>query len=67
MPVAAIIHRGQHAGEIRADVSVRWIVTALTALLAAVRMDANLSESETVELVFGTLSAGIQKIHCEQN
>lgn len=64
LPVAAIIQRGQHSGEIRTDVSARWIVSALTALLAAaVRMDADLPERETVEIVFGTLASGVQEIH----
>lgn len=64
MPLAVIVQRGQRAGQIRTDVSVLWIVTALMALLAAaVRMDVNLSEEEIVELVFGTLSCGIQGTH----
>jgi AcrR family transcriptional regulator len=64
MPVVMIVRRGQQSGEIRGDVSVRWIVTALMALLAAaVRMDADLSEEDAVELVFGTLALGIQGTH----
>ncbi|GAA1221577.1 helix-turn-helix domain-containing protein [Rhodoglobus aureus] len=68
MPVAVIVQRGQRAGEVKAEISVRWVVAALMALLAAaVRMDASLSEEEVVELVFGTLSLGIQGTHSTQN
>jgi AcrR family transcriptional regulator len=62
MPVVMIVQRGQRAGQIRADISVLWIVTALMALLAAaVRLDGNLSEEKVIELVFETLSCGIQE------
>jgi len=64
MPIVATIQRGQRAGEIRPDVSVVWVVTALMALLAAaVRMDKGRQEAEIVELVFGTFSSGIQATH----
>lgn len=68
MPVVAIVRRGQRDGEIRADASVEWIVTALTALLtAAVRMQPAPSQSQTVELVFGTLVAGIRETQPGRN
>ncbi|QAV70995.1 TetR/AcrR family transcriptional regulator [Salinibacterium sp. UTAS2018] len=68
MPVAMIVQRGQRAGHIRADISVLWIVTALMALLAAaVRLEGKLSEEEIVELVFGTLSCGVQETPSAEN
>ena len=67
-PIAAIVRRGQDSGDISPDVSVQWILTALTALLAAaVRMNGELDEAGTVEIVFGTLVHGIQDSHGEQN
>lgn len=60
-PVAAIIERGQTAGVIRTDVSSRWVITALMALLAAaVRAEPEMFHTERLETVLGTLLSGIR-------
>lgn len=59
-PVIAIVERGQHSGEIRSDISPRWVVTVLTAILAAgVRAAPKMSNADTAEMVFSTLTLGI--------
>lgn len=59
-PVLAIIERGQVSGQIRTDVSAQWVVTALTALLAAaVRQDKGFEDPGIAQRVFDTVAFGI--------
>lgn len=59
-PIVHIVQRGQVAGQIRSDVSAQWVVTALTALLAAAVREARGSDDGHVaEDVFGILAFGI--------
>lgn len=60
-PVAAIIERGQQSGAMRKDLSATWVVTALTALLAAaVRAAPEMLNSDVAETVLATLITGIE-------
>lgn len=60
-PVATIVVRGQRSGAIRADVSPRWVLAALVALLAAaVRAEPGVVETDAVDAVLGTLIFGVQ-------
>lgn len=60
-PVAALIERGQLAGEIRRDISPGWVLTAFMAILAAgARTAQETSNADIAEMVFGTLTSGIQ-------
>ncbi|MDJ0348968.1 TetR/AcrR family transcriptional regulator [Cryobacterium sp. PH29-G1] len=61
-PLVGVVMRGQAEGDIRADLSPEWIVTALASLLiSAVRAAplAQHSEAEVADLIFRTLVGGI--------
>lgn len=59
-PVAAIIARGQRSGELRDEISVQWVVIALTALLAAaVRAEQKTPNADVSRTVLDTLFLGI--------
>jgi TetR/AcrR family transcriptional repressor of mexCD-oprJ operon len=61
-PVVEVVKRGQAEGDIRADLSADWIVTALASLLiAAVRSGPPVakSDAEVSDLIFRTLAGGI--------
>jgi TetR/AcrR family transcriptional repressor of mexCD-oprJ operon len=61
-PVVEVVKRGQVAGQIRADLSPEWIVTAMaTLLMAAVRTAPTEAQSDTEvsDVIFRTLSSGI--------
>lgn len=66
-PVAAIVVRGQQSGAIRGDISPQWVLTALTALLAAaVRAEPDVLNTDAAETVLTTLIFGVQG-HAGQN
>jgi len=61
-PLVEVVKRGQAEGDIRADLSPEWIVTALSSLLiSAVRAapQAKHSDAEVSDLIFRTLVGGI--------
>lgn len=61
-PLAEVVKRGQAEGDIRADLSPEWIVTAMASLLiSAVRAapTAKHSDAEVSDLIFRTLVGGI--------
>lgn len=61
-PLAEVIRRGQREGDIRADLSPEWIVTAMASLLiSAVRASpkSKHSDAEVSDLIFRTLTGGI--------
>ena len=61
-PLLDVVRRAQREGDIRADLSPEWILTALTSLLmAAVRgaSDAKQSDTDIGDLVLRTLVDGI--------
>ncbi|TFB50242.1 TetR/AcrR family transcriptional regulator [Cryobacterium tagatosivorans] len=61
-PVVEVVKRGQREGDIRADLSPEWIVTALSSLLiSAVRAApaTKHSDAEVSDLIFRTLVGGI--------
>lgn len=61
-PLVEVILRGQGEGDIRADLSPEWIVTAMASLLiSAVRAAPKTkhSDAEVAELIFRTLVGGI--------
>ncbi len=67
-PVLALIDRGQESGQIRTDVSAQWVVTALTALLAAaVRQAEGLQDPGIAERVFDLVAFGIQQPPSQKN
>jgi len=61
-PLIEVVKRGQAEGDIRADLSPEWIVTAMASLLiSAVRAapTAKHSDAEVSDLIFRTLVGGI--------
>jgi len=61
-PLVEVIKRGQAEGDIRADLSPEWIVTAMASLLiSAVRAapQTKHSDAEVSDLIFRTLVGGI--------
>lgn len=59
-PILDVVVRGQVSGQLRSDVSAQWVVTALTALLAAaVRQARGFEDGNIAEEVFGILAFGI--------
>ncbi|HSO91653.1 MAG TPA: TetR/AcrR family transcriptional regulator [Arthrobacter sp.] len=61
-PLVEVIRRGQGEGDIRADLSPEWIVTAMASLLiSAVRASpkSKHSDAEVSDLIFRTLAGGI--------
>lgn len=61
-PLVEVIRRGQGEGDIRADLSPEWIVTAMASLLiSAVRAapKTKQSDAEVSDLIFRTLAGGI--------
>jgi AcrR family transcriptional regulator len=61
-PVVEVVKRGQREGDIRADLSAEWIVTAMASLLiAAVRASPTTRHSDVAvsDLIFRTLVGGI--------
>ena len=61
-PLVEVIRRGQSEGDIRADLSPEWIVTAMASLLmSAVRASpkSKHSDAEVSDLIFRTLAGGI--------
>lgn len=58
-PVLGIIERGQRSGEVRADLSAQWALTALMALLtAAVRQAKGSEDDDVAERVFDSFTFG---------
>lgn len=65
-PLVEVVKRGQAEGDIRADLSPEWIVTAMASLLiSAVRATPQTqhSEAEVSDLIFRTLVDGIAANH----
>lgn len=61
-PVVDVVKRGQREGDIRADLSAEWVVTAMASLLiAAVRASPTTrhSDVDVSDLIFRTLVGGI--------
>ncbi|HSN35997.1 MAG TPA: TetR/AcrR family transcriptional regulator [Arthrobacter sp.] len=61
-PLVEVVRRGQSEGDIRADLSPEWIVTAMASLLiSAVRAapKTKQSDAEVSDLIFRTLAGGI--------